>query len=276
MDASRFQKWFVEQLLPNIKPHTAVKPFAGRLALVTGGGGGIGEAVCTLLAAEGAIVVVADVQLEATKKVADSLPGDAKHEAMHVDVGDSSSVQTLFKGIGDAYSESLSIVVNAAGILRPVPILECTDELFDDTIRVNLRGTFLVTREASPYMLRSGVPLHKGGAAVVNIASIAAKIGSATSAAYPASKAEVVAFKSAAQELAPHGIRSNVVLPAFTDTSMLANAPPDRIDACLSITPLKRIAQAREVAEAIKFLCSPTASSYITGAALEVNGGFYM
>ncbi|KAH7973011.1 estradiol 17-beta-dehydrogenase 8 [Rhipicephalus sanguineus] len=254
-----------------------VKPFAGRLALVTGGGGGIGEAVCTLLAAEGAIVVVADVQLEAAKKVADSLPGDATHQAMYVDVGDSSSVQTLFKGIGDAYSEPLSIVVNAAGILRPVPILECTDELFDDIIRVNLRGTFLVTREASRYMLRSGIPLPEGGAAIVNIASIAAKIGSATSAAYPASKAGVVAFtKSAAQELAPHGIRSNVVLPSFTDTSLLANAPPGRIDACLSITPLKRIAQPREVAEAIKFLCSPTASSYVSGAALEVTGGFYM
>ncbi|KAL1441683.1 hypothetical protein MTO96_008404 [Rhipicephalus appendiculatus] len=255
----------------------AVKPFGGRLALVTGGGGGIGGAVCTVLAAEGATMVVADVQLEAAKKVADSLPGDAKHRAMYVDVGDSSSVQQLFKAIGDTYSEPLSILVNAAGILRPVPILECTDEMFDETIRVNLRGTFLVTREAGRYMLRSGIPLPEGGAAIVNIASIAAKIGSATSAAYPASKAGVVALtKSTAQELAPHGIRCNAVLPAFTDTSMMANATPGKIDACLSITPLKRIAQPREVAEAIKFLCSPTASSFVTGAALEVTGGFYM
>ncbi|KAH6931607.1 hypothetical protein HPB50_025675 [Hyalomma asiaticum] len=253
------------------------KPFAGRLALVTGGAGGIGEAVCRILAAEGAILIVADVQLEAAKKVADSLPGDMKHQAMYVDVGNSSSVKQLFNSIMDKFSEPLSIVVNSAGILRLAPILECTDELFDDVIKINMRGTFLVTREASRYMLHSGIPMPEGGAAIVNVASIVAKCGSPVSAAYAASKAAVVALtKSAARELASHGIRCNVVLPSHTETSLMGKVPRDRIDACLSVTPLKRLAQPREVAEAIKFFCSPIASSYVTGAALEVSGGFYM
>lgn len=251
--------------------------FTGRLALVTGGAGGIGEAVCRALAAEGGIVAVADIQLDAAKKVADSLPGNAKHQAFYVDVGDASSVDQLFSDIRKAFSEPLSVVVNAAGILRKCSLVDCSDDTFDEVIRVNLKGTFLVNRAASRDMLRSGIPLPKGGAAIVNISSIEAKNGSWSSAAYSASKAGIVAItKCAASELVGHGIRCNAVLPGWTDTPMAVCESEAVRDQALALMPIKRPAEPSEIAEAIKFLCSPTASSYVNGAAIEVTGGFCM
>ncbi|XP_075547412.1 (3R)-3-hydroxyacyl-CoA dehydrogenase-like [Dermacentor variabilis] len=251
--------------------------FSGRLALVTGGASGIGATVCRILAAEGVTMVVADKQLGAARQVAESLPGDAKHQAIYVDVGDTLSVEHLFQCIRDSYSQPLSIVVNCAGILPMAPLVDTSDELFDNVIRVNLKGTFLVSRAAGREMIRSEKALPEGGAAIVNVASISAKSGGYLCSAYAASKAGVVALtKSAAQELASHGIRCNVVLPGWTDTPMTAPVIERHRDIAISLTPLKRAAQPEEVAEAIKFLCSPTASSFVTGAALEVTGGFSM
>lgn len=251
---------------------------SGRLAVVTGGASGIGEAVCLVLAEEGATVVVADKQLEAARKVAASLPGGARHQAVYVDVGDSDSVVQLFDSIKAAYPAlPLTAVVNCAGIGGMVPIVDCSDERFDDIIRVNLKGTFLVTREASRYMLRSGQPVPEGGAAIVNVASIFGKGGQENAAAYSASKGGVVSLtKSAAQELGAYGIRCNAVVPGWIETPLSAGAPGDMKAAAIAATPLRRTAQPREVAEAIKFLCSPTSSSFVTGAALEVTGGWRM
>lgn len=251
---------------------------SGRLAVVTGGASGIGEAVCLVLAEEGATVVVADKQLEAARKVAASLPGGARHQAVYVDVGDSASVVQLFDSIKAAYPAlPLTAVVNCAGIGGMVPIVDCSDERFDDIIRVNLKGTFLVTREASRYMLRSGQPVPEGGAAIVNVASIFGKGGQENAAAYSASKGGVVSLtKSAAQELGAYGIRCNAVVPGWIETPLSAGAPGDMKAAAIAATPLRRTAQPREVAEAIKFLCSPTSSSFVTGAALEVTGGWRM
>ncbi|XP_037573749.1 estradiol 17-beta-dehydrogenase 8-like [Dermacentor silvarum] len=251
--------------------------FSGRLALVTGGASGIGAAVCRMLAAEGVTIVVADKQLEAARQVAESLPGDAKHQAIYVDVSDTSSVEHLFNCIRDSYSQPLSIVVNCAGILPMAPLVDTTVELFDNVIRVNLRGTFLINRAAAREMVRSEKALPEGGAAIVNVASISAKGGGFYCSAYAASKAGVVALtKSAAQELAKHGIRCNVVLPGWTDTPMTAPVIERHRNIAVSMTPLRRGAVPEEIAEAIKFLCSPTASSFVTGAALEVSGGLNM
>ncbi|KAH6944637.1 hypothetical protein HPB50_004414 [Hyalomma asiaticum] len=249
----------------------------GRLALVTGGASGIGEATCHALASEGAVVVVADKQLETAQKVVEDLPGDAKHQAMYVDVADSTSVDQLFSDVTSLFPQPLSIIVNCAGILRQACLLKCSDEEFDEVIGANLRGTFLVTRAASRHIVNGGKVLPDGGAAIVNVTSILAKGGSSDVAAYCASKAAVVALtKSAAQELAAHGIRCNAVLPGMTETPMVAGVPENARAFVRDATPLKRSAQPREIAEAIKFLCSPAASSFTTGVALEVTGGFYM
>ncbi|KAL1481005.1 hypothetical protein MTO96_050556, partial [Rhipicephalus appendiculatus] len=202
---------------------------------------------------------------------------DAKHKAMYVDVGDPLSVEQLFTGIRSSFSEPLSIVVHCAGILRAAPLTESTDELFDEVIKVDLKGTFLVNRAAGRDMQRSGSHIPAGGGAIVNISSLAAKCGSSQSCAYAAANAGIVALtKSAALELAKHGIRVNVVIPGWVETPMMAIASDSSKSAVSSATPLKRTAQPREIAEAIIFLCSPSASSYITGSVLEVTGGFRM
>ncbi|KAL1441697.1 hypothetical protein MTO96_008415 [Rhipicephalus appendiculatus] len=250
---------------------------AGRLALVTGGASGIGEAVCHTLAAEGATVIVADRQLEPAKKVAASLPGDVAHRAEHVDVGDSSSVEQLFANIGSSSALPLSIVVNCAGILARALLVDSTDEHFDEIMRVHLRGTFLITRAASREMIRVGKALPEGGAAIVNMASMAAKSGWFASGAYAAAKAGIVTLtKTAAQELAAHGIRCNAVLPGWTETAMTEPLPEEFKAKVISMTPLERVAQPKEVAEAVKFLCSPATSSFVTGVALEISGGLNM
>ncbi|XP_037516234.1 estradiol 17-beta-dehydrogenase 8 [Rhipicephalus sanguineus] len=250
---------------------------AGRLALVTGGASGIGEAVCHTLAGEGATVIVADKQLEPARKVAASLSGDAAHRAEYVDVGDSSSVEQLFAKIRSSSALPLSIVVNCAGILARSLLVDSTDEHFDEIMRVHLKGTFLVTRAASREMIRVGKELPEGGAAIVNLASLAAKSGWFAYGAYAAAKAGVVTLtKTAAQELATHGIRVNAVLPGWTETAMTEPLTEEIKAKVLSMTALKRAAQPKEVAEAVKFLCSPATSSYVTGVALEITGGFNM
>ncbi|KAL1441696.1 hypothetical protein MTO96_008414 [Rhipicephalus appendiculatus] len=213
---------------------------SGRLALVTGGASGIGKAICQNLASEGATVVVADKQLEEATKVAESLSaenddggdddeiadvrqmkGGAKHHALYVDVGDSSSVEQLFSCMRSTSTLPLAIVVNSAGIYIRASLVDTSDEMFDETIRVHLRGTFLVTRAAAREMTRSENVLPEGGAAIVNISSVGAKTGWPLAAAYCAAKAGVVALtKSAAQELAAHGIRCNALLPGLTMTPM--------------------------------------------------------
>ncbi|KAL3179762.1 hypothetical protein MRX96_037749 [Rhipicephalus microplus] len=229
---------------------------SGRLALVTGGASGIGKAVCQTLANEGAIVVVADKQLEEATKVAESLSeryayvnvgmrrkGGAKHHAIYVDVGDSSSVEQLFSCMRSTSALPLAIVVNSAGIYIRASLVDTSDEMFDETIRVNLRGTFLVTRAAAREMTRSENVLPEGGAAI---------------------------------ELAVHGIRCNAVLPGLTRTPMTDPLPEESKEEARSLTPLKRFAKPSEIAEAVKYLCSPSASSFVTGAAIEVTGGFLM
>nr|XP_037278432.1 estradiol 17-beta-dehydrogenase 8-like [Rhipicephalus microplus] len=251
--------------------------FRGRLALVTGGASGIGAAVCRALAEEGVTVVVADRQLEAAHQVVVSLSGDAKHQAIHVDVGDTSSVEQLFNCIRNSYSQPLSIVVNCAGVHRMALLEDTTEEMFDSVMRVNLKGTFLINRAAARELIRLGKPLPEGGGAIVNVASISAKSGGSRCSAYAASKASVVALtKSAAQELANHGIRCNAVLPGWTNTPMTNRLTESHGSFLVSRTPLERAAQPREIVEAIKFLCSPAASSFVTGAVLEVTGGFDM
>ncbi|KAH7966662.1 hypothetical protein HPB49_018461 [Dermacentor silvarum] len=243
-----------------------------RLALVTGGASGIGKAACHALASQGARVIVADRKLDGAKNVADELPGPATHKEAFLDVANTDSVEGLFAHIKDTESLPVSIVVNCAGIAELSPLVDTTDEAFDKIIRVNLKGTFLVTRAAARAMIASGVT----EGAIVNIASILGKTGYSGLGAYTASKGGVVALtKTAAQELAPHSIRCNAVLPSLTQTPMADALPEESQRMFCALTPMRRVSQPEEVAEAILFLCSPQ-SSYMTGAALEVTGGFGM
>ncbi|XP_070388381.1 (3R)-3-hydroxyacyl-CoA dehydrogenase-like [Dermacentor albipictus] len=244
---------------------------AGRLAVVTGGGGGIGGAICRVLAERGARVVVADIKLDAAQAVAKSLPGESDHRAVHVDVGESASVERLFEAIqGFSGGTPVSIVVNCAGIDTPFTLITDSSEVdFDRVIKVNLKGPFLMSRAGIRHMLAAGV---KDGT-VVNVSSITAKSGFRGLSGYTASKAGVLGLtKTLAMEVAPMGIRCNAILPSYTLTPMSDHLSEEDRVAYLAGIPLGRAAQPREMAEVVAFLCSPQ-SSYIVGAVVDVAGG---
>lgn len=200
------------------------------------------------------------------------LAGNALHQGLHVDVGCSASVDTLFKSAKN-HTVPVSMMVNCAGIAgKFVDVVDTTEEVFDECIRVNLKGTFLMTRAAAREMIASGVP----DAAIVNVASIVGKAGTESFAYYAASKGGVMSLtKSVAQELATKGIRCNAVLPGVTRTPMTAPFPEEVSRLAIGATPMKRLAEPEEIAEVIKFLCLP-GSSYMTGSMVEVTGGLCM
>ncbi|CAN8021007.1 unnamed protein product [Ixodes persulcatus] len=240
-----------------------------RLAIVTGGGSGIGKAVCHALAIDGAIVVVADINLDAAKATVAELKAGKDHVALHVDVGDSTSVATLMNNVGSRFRTPLSILVTCAGVAKWHSVVDTTEEEYDVQMRVNLKGTFLVNQVAVKAMLESKVPQ----AAIVNIASIVGKCGFPGLATAAASKGGVIAFtKSLAQELAGTSIRVNVLLPGGTHAPLLGVIPEHVQKAALATCPMRRFARPEEVADVARYLCT-SGSSYITGTCVEVAGG---
>lgn len=239
--------------------------------MVTGGGSGIGEAICHVLAEQGARVVVADINLDAALKVAKSLPGDEDHRAVQVDVGESASVEQMFAAIqGFSGGTPASIIVNNAGVgAHFTSIADASEEDFDRIVRVNLKGTFLVSRAGIRLMLESGT---KDGA-VVNVSSVAAKCGARGLASYVASKSGILGLtKSMAQDVAGTGIKCNAVLPGYTETPLSDHLTDEQKRQLTAAIPLGRPAQPREVAKVVAFLCGPD-SSYMVGACVDVAGG---
>ncbi|KAK8787481.1 hypothetical protein V5799_022741 [Amblyomma americanum] len=246
-----------------------------RVALVTGAGSGIGRSVCEALAAQGARVVAADWNLDAAAQTVSQLPAGAeRHLALHVDVSVPESVVSLFDRIR-GYTElpPVSIVICCAGVNRADSLLDMELDAFDRVLAVNLRGTFLTVQAAAKEMLARGVRTGS----VVTVSSIVARTGLRCHGAYAASKAAVVALtKTAAAELAAHGIRCNAVLPGFTETAMTADVGDKDRAHVVARTPLGRAARPEEIARAIRFLCDDADSSFVTGAAIEVTGGLSM
>uniref|UniRef100_A0A6B0V4T8 Putative mitochondrial/plastidial beta-ketoacyl-acp reductase n=1 Tax=Ixodes ricinus TaxID=34613 RepID=A0A6B0V4T8_IXORI len=208
---------------PEYDPGTSSLELEGRLALVTGGASGIGRSVAMVLARENVTVIVADKNMTGGNETIEYLKllsGHLRHRAIYVDVRNSTLVEFLFLCVEMEYSDvTISIVVNSAGILHPItPVVNLTDDTFDDVISTNLKGTFLVTKGVVQHMLSRNVT----GAAIVNIGSILGKGGFPGLSAYTASKGGVVAFtKAIAVELATKGIRVNAILPGLTNTPMI-------------------------------------------------------
>jgi len=240
---------------------------AGRLALVTGGGRGIGRAVCQVLARENAKIVVTDLSLDSCQETIQTLPPD-DHIAVALDVSKSDSVSNCLQQVIQRYNRAPDIVVNSAGIIKDGFMLKMREEDFDKVIDVNLKGTFLVTQMAAKLMREQRIP-----GSIVNIASIVGKTGNIGQANYTASKAGVVGFtKTAAKELGMFGIRVNVILPGFIKTPM-TDIVPDKVKAkIMSEIPLGDFGDPIDIAEVVGFLASQR-SKYITGACLDVNGG---
>jgi len=242
----------------------------GKLALVTGGGSGIGRAVCQVLARENARVIVTDINMAACADTIKTLKQN-QHLPVQSDVSSSNSVKSCFQKILEEYSRSPDIVINSAGITKDGWFLRMKEEDFDKVVDINLKGTFLVSQAAASAMKDGKI---KGS--IVNIASIVGKTGNMGQANYSASKAGVIGFtKTAAKELGQFGIRVNVILPGFIKTPMTDVVPEKIKDQLIPRIPLGRLGDPVEIAEVAAFLASEK-SSLMTGAVLEVTGGLDM
>ena len=243
-------------------------PLRGKTALVTGAGGGIGRATAIAMARAGANVVVTDLRdLAETVSGVEAAGGDAF--AISADVSDAASVDDLFAALGRRYRK-LDVLVHCAGVIHEVPSLTTSIQDFDRVIAVNLRGAFMVGREAIRQMLP-----HRNGR-VVLLASDLSYVGRETFAAYVASKHAVLGLvRSWALEFAP-SILVNAICPGPIGTEMLnaENMSEEWRQRELDI-PLRRYGQPEEVAETAVFLAGASAS-FITGQGIGVNGGSVM
>lgn len=249
-----------------------------RIALVTGGGRGIGQEVCRVLAEAGLTVAAADIDAASARRSAAELPG-AGHAGYQVDVADEDSVEALFAAVERDLGPVAVLVCNAGKLLlhegrRPL-IAETSLDNWQDMLGVNATGTFLCARAF--LWRRQDEPVPHGR--VVTVSSVAAQLGGYNaSAAYIAAKAAVLGLtKAIAREGAPLGITANAVAPGLIDTDMmrLAAGGAGTTPASAANVPLGRLGQPRDVAEAVAFLASP-ASAYLTGTTIDVNGGYRM
>ena len=242
-----------------------------RVALVTGGGRGIGRGIALELARQGANVVVNyNSSADAANEVVSLIESvGAKGLAVQADVADLEQATNLVKTTVDTFGK-IDILVNNAGITRDNLIMMMKEEDWDDVLRVNLKSCFNCSKAASKAMMR------KRYGRIINITSVSGLAGQGGQSNYAASKAGMIGLtKSLAKELAGRNITVNAVAPGFIDTDMTAVLADDLIDQVKSAIPLARIGTVEDVGYAVVFLVSDQAS-YITGQTLTVDGGLVM
>jgi 3-oxoacyl-[acyl-carrier protein] reductase len=243
----------------------------GRVAIVTGGGRGIGRAVALRLANEGANVAISyrsnDVSAEEAAEEVQAT--GVKCEVFKGDVASPEDVKALFEGVGEAFGR-IDILVNNAGLTRDNLMMRMKEEEFDDVVSTNLKGTYLCTRAALRPMIRA-----RWGR-IVNISSVVGLVGNPGQANYAASKAGIIGFtKSVAREVAQRGITANVVAPGYVETELTGSLPEKVKDQIRDQVPAGRFGEAEEVAEVVAFLAGDGAG-YVTGQTLAVDGGMTM
>lgn len=243
----------------------------GNVAVITGAGSGIGKAVAMRLASLGCSVVCGDVNLAAAQETADAIGGKGQQAvAAAVDVSSAASVQAFVERALQTYG-SIQFLVNAAGIWQRKTIEEISEEEWNRIIDVNLKGTFLVIKAVVPHLKQNRF------GRIVNFASVAGRSGGVwTGPHYAASKGGVIAMtKNLARELGPFGINVNAVAPGIIKTPMTETYPAEVMTATIQRTPLGRLGEPEDVADAVLFLLTDEAR-FITGETLEVNGGLLM
>jgi 2-hydroxycyclohexanecarboxyl-CoA dehydrogenase len=250
-----------------------VKRFEDQVAIVTGAASGIGRATALRLAAEGAAVVIADVNMDGAGVVAKSISeGGGRAIALLVDVTDAPGVRAMTEQAVAAF-DKVDILVSNAGWDRAGPFADTDEELWDRVIAINYRGHLATCHAALPYMR------ERGRGRIVTVASDAGRVGSSGEVVYSGAKGAVIAFtKGLAREVARYGINVNCVAPGLVDTPLLAGIVEGNeklIAAIVRSIPLRRTGVPEEVAAAICFFASPDAA-YITGQTLSVNGGLTM
>jgi 3-oxoacyl-[acyl-carrier protein] reductase len=243
---------------------------ANQVAVVTGAGRGIGQAIALKLAAAGANVACVDLKLEfCTETVEKATALGVKAWGFAANVAEAASVDAAVEQIVAATGK-VDILVNNAGITKDGLLMRMSEADWDAVLDINLKGTFLFTKAFSRSFLK-----QRSGR-IVNIASVIGLIGNAGQCNYGASKAGVIGFtKSAARELASRGITVNAIAPGFIETAMTAKISPEAREGLLKQIPLGSLGQPEDVANAVLFLASP-AARYITGQVLAVDGGMAM
>ena len=253
-----------------------------RTTVVTGGGSGLGAAICRAFAAEGARVAVTDLRPEAAEQVAAEIrAAGGRAQGWGLDVADRASVERAAEQIASGWAPA-DIWVNNAGISRVIPFQECTDELWDRILRINLKGAFIGCQVA----LRQMLPLRRG--VILNMSSQSGKVGNSQYAAYCASKFGILGLtQSLAMEFARDGIRVNALCPGVVFTALWDEAhireygrkrgmPPEAVRPYLEEkNPMGRLCLPEDVARAAVFLASDDAA-YITGQAINISGGSVM
>ncbi len=241
-----------------------------QVALVTGAGRGIGQAIALKLAGAGADIVAVDLKTEFCDDTIRQVQAlGRKTWCFGADVSSAASVEAMAEQALAAASHG-DILVNKAGITKDGLLMRMSEADWDAVLNINLKGTFLVTKAFTRAFLK-----QKSGR-IINIASVIGLIGNAGQCNYAASKAGVIGFtKSVARELASRGITANAIAPGFIETAMTAKLPQEARDALLKQIPLAALGQPDDVAGAVLFFAGPTAR-YVTGQVLAVDGGMTM
>ena len=245
---------------------------AGKVALVTGGSRGIGRAICVKLSTLGAHVFVnfssSPAAAEETLALCQQVGGTAS--LLGFNVGESAAVDLAIDKIKEQFGR-LDILVNNAGISKDGLFIRMRDEDWQQTLQVNLSGSFYCARAAARIMLKA-----RQGGAIVNISSVVGEMGNAGQAAYVSSKSGLIGLtKALARELASRSITVNAVTPGFIKTEMTDSLDEKIKNEHLKMIPLARYGEGHEVADLVAFLVSPEAA-YITGQVIGINGGMYM
>ena len=243
------------------------KRFENQVAVVTGAAGGIGLGIAERFAAEGAAVVIADINEEAGRASAEAITSrGGKAIFQRLDVTDKASAAAAVEATL-AQLGRLDIHVNNAGVVNRAPFIEYSLEAWQKVIDVNLTGAFIAGQAAARAMVKAG------SGRIINISSVSGQYGGTGRAAYGATKAGIISLtQTMAMELGPHGITANAIAPGPTKVARLVHGPK-QTQAFLSRMALKRYALPADIAAAAAFLASPDAS-HITGHVLNVDGGF--
>ena len=245
-----------------------------RIALVTGGGGGIGSAVSAALAADGHAVAVADLDFETARRSANRIAADGGRAApFEFDVTDGASVARALATV-ERELGPIGILINNAGWDELRPFVETDEPFWDRVIEINFKGCLHTTSVLLPRMM------DRGHGRIVNIASDAARVGSSMESVYAGAKAAVIAFtKTIAREAARAGVTANTVCPGPTRTPLLermtAEGGERLVDALVRTVPMRRLGEPEDIAAAVAFLASDRAG-FVTGQTLSVSGGLTM
>ncbi|MFA9405591.1 MAG: 3-oxoacyl-[acyl-carrier-protein] reductase [Anaerolineales bacterium] len=242
-----------------------------KVAVITGAAQGIGRAIATTLAQQGANVVVSDIQLEKAETTAKEIMAETGQKviAVHADVVDSASVKAMIDRTIDEF-ERIDILVNNAGTTRDGLIMRMKEVDWDLVLNINLKGTF----NCSKAVVRPMMKQHYGR--IVNITSVSGLIGQVGQTNYSASKAGIIGFtKALAREVGSRKITVNAIAPGLVKTALTIDLPQELKDMFIEMTPLGRYGEPEDIANAVAFLVSDEAS-YITGHVLSVDGGMAM